>query len=290
MILIDFSSVIMGTTLSHANELDSKGEYVKHVVINNIRLANEKYRHDCGETVICRDGGDNWRKQCFEFYKARRKAKRDDDPEKWAKVFAFKKEFEAELMAAMPYKVIQLDFAEADDVIGALVQHYREPHMIISGDGDFKQLQRYGNVRQWATARREFYVSKNPTGDLLMKIFDGDTGDGVPNILSDDDTLVTEGKRQKPLTQARIQELLQCYRSNDWGDLANNWIRNSTLIDLSKMPEDVYSAIIHAYEESKPPGSIQALGKYFIKNRMPLLNESLDTFNPNVKSRATLLF
>ena len=123
-----------------------------------------------------------------------------------------------------------------------------------------------------------------------MKIFEGDKGDGVPNVLSDDDTFVVDGKRQKPLTKTRVSELLTMYRAKDWGDLSNNWVRNKTLIDLSQMPGEVYSDIINAYENSEPAGSIRELNKFLIGSKMNLLAESLDSFNPASRVQRTTLF
>ena len=83
-----------------------------------------------------------------------------------------------------PYKVMRVEGAEADDVIGTLNDHVStNPNLIISSDKDFLQLQKYQGVSQWSPLTKT-WVKGDPEESLWEKMIKGDAGDGVPNILS----------------------------------------------------------------------------------------------------------
>ena len=161
-----------------------------------------------------------------------------------------------ELTKYFPYKVMHVDTAEADDIIGVLVDHCKEnPTLILSSDKDFIQLHKYNGVRQWSPLQKKFIV-----GDAAESLYDktirGDTGDGVPNILSSDDTLITEGKRQTPITKKKM-ELWRGKKPEEFCNEAmlRNYHRNKTLVDLRETPESIRINIIKEFYRS--------LGFYF---------------------------
>jgi 5'-3' exonuclease len=59
--------------------------------------------------------------------------------------------FKQELKDNFPYKVIDVEGAEADDIIGTLVPRHimHEDILIISSDGDFLQLQQYNEASRF---------------------------------------------------------------------------------------------------------------------------------------------
>ena len=77
-----------------------------------------------------------------------------------------------------------------------------------------------------------------------------DSGDGVPNVLSDDDTFVSDDKRQRPLTQKKINLWLE-----NLDDLQSvmkeieyrNYQRNKKVIDLDEIPDEVTERILDKY-------------------------------------------
>ena len=213
----------------------------------------------------------------------RRKGKEQSDVD-WTEIFRILHLVKQEIQENLPYKVLHIEGCEADDIIGALTirtqefgQH--EPVIIVSSDKDFIQLQKYNNVKQWSPIQKKAVTDKNPRTYLFNHVMRGDAGDGVPNVLSKDDTFISESK-QTPLRQTRIDDWLE--RSDDLrsamsDDVYRNYQRNKKLIDLSEIPEDIQQDIINKYDNQKPAMKMKVLN-YLIKKRCNNLIEVVEEF------------
>ncbi len=281
MILVDLNQVLlaglMAQIANHKGKLDES--LIRHMVLNIIRNHIKNFRKEYGEIVLCCDNRKYWRKEFFPFYKASRKKNREKSDLDWHLIFDILAKLKQELKENFPYKVIDVEGAEADDIIGTLVPIYA-PHqkvLILSSDGDFLQLQMYGeNVKQYNPSQKKFVKSDNPLLELKEKIIRGDKGDGIPNIFSPSDCFVRD-LRQKPITQKGIEKYLK-ENYGDWEDenAKVGFSRNQTLIDLRNIPGDIKEKIINTYEETKP-----AKGKllnYFIEHKLKNLMEVIEEF------------
>jgi len=277
MILLDFSQTMIGSFMAMGKgSIVVEEDLLRHTVLNSIRQYKHQFRHvDHGGFVICCDSPKNWRKQSFPEYKANRKKRRETDSTDWTSLFEFLHQMIADLQEYFPYKVMRVEGAEADDIIAVLTQEeMKNPTTIISSDKDFIQLQKYEGVQQWSPLTKSF-VKGNPEESLWEKLIKGDVGDGVPNILSSDDTLVTEGKRQRPVSKKKM-ELWKTDRS-DWNeDMKRNFNRNEMMVDLEKTPESIRINIINQFREQVPPHG--RLLEYFTEKRLKNLMEHLDEF------------
>ena len=277
MILLDFSQTMIGSFMAMGKgSIVVEEDLLRHTVLNSIRQYKHQFRHvDHGGFVICCDSPKNWRKQSFPEYKANRKKRRETDSTDWTSLFEFLHQMIADLREYFPYKVMRVEGAEADDIIAVLTQEeMKNPTTIISSDKDFIQLQKYEGVQQWSPLTKSF-VKGNPEESLWEKLIKGDVGDGVPNILSSDDTLVTEGKRQRPVSKKKM-ELWKTDRS-DWNeDMKRNFNRNEMMVDLEKTPESIRINIINQFREQVPPHG--RLMEYFTEKRLKNLMEHLDEF------------
>jgi len=277
MILLDFSQTMIGSFMAMGKgSIVVEEDLLRHTVLNSIRQYKHQFRHvDHGGFVICCDSPKNWRKQSFPEYKANRKKRRETDSTDWTSLFEFLHQMIADLREYFPYKVMRVEGAEADDIIAVLTQEeMKNPTTIISSDKDFIQLQKYEGVQQWSPLTKNF-VKGNPEESLWEKLIKGDVGDGVPNILSSDDTLVTEGKRQRPVSKKKM-ELWKTDRS-DWNeDMKRNFNRNEMMVDLEKTPESIRINIINQFREQVPPHG--RLLEYFTEKRLKNLMEHLDEF------------
>jgi hypothetical protein len=151
------------------------------------------------------------------------------------------------------------------------------PILIISPDKDFVQLQRYPNVKQYSNLQKKWVEPEvSALYDLELKVLKGDTGDGVPNVMSEDDVLITEGVRQSVLSKRNIEKLMENPEALGT-TVARRIIRNRNMIDLTRTPDNLKADIIAAYEK-KAPGSITSLMSVFTKHKMKLLMESLSDF------------
>jgi hypothetical protein len=279
MILVDLNQVLlaglMAQIANHKGKLDES--LVRHMILNIIRNHVKNFKAEYGEVVLCCDNRKYWRKEYFPFYKAGRKKSREKSNLDWHMIFEMLAKFKVELKENFPYKVIDVEGAEADDIIGTLAprQSAHEKVLILSSDGDFLQLQNYANVKQYNPSQKKYVVSKEPILELKEKIIRGDKGDGIPNVLSSSDCFVRD-LRQTPITQKVLDKLMRESYLDQNESIKANFIRNSTLIDLSFTPKEIRENIINTYEETKP-----AKGKllnYFIEHKLKNLMEVIEEF------------
>ena len=282
MILVDFSGLAIATIV--VNKVDDE-DLLRHMILNSLRMYRNSYKDKFGELVLCCDGKNNWRRGYYPQYKANRKKKREQDTFDWAKAFEILTNVREEIQENFPYKVIQVDECEADDIIGTLCENTQEfgqyeDVMIISADKDFLQLQRFPNVRQYSPLLKKEYKEETPLVSLMEKIMKGDAGDGVPNILSDDDVFV-EGRRQIPLSKKKKEAIKEDLAEGELLYAASwyrNYQRNETLIDLSKTPQRLKDQILDVFNSQDPWHNKGLVFPYLINKNMKMLIESVEEF------------
>jgi 5'-3' exonuclease len=248
------------------------------MILNIIRMHIKNFRSEYGEVILCCDNRKYWRKEFFPFYKAGRKKAREKSALDWHMIFDMLGKFKLELKESFPYKVIDVDGAEADDIIGTLAPRYckNEKVLILSSDGDFLQLQQYGNIKQYNPSQKKFVKSEHPLIELKEKIIRGDKGDGIPNMFSPADCFVRD-MRQKPITQNLIKKLLT-EESSEWKeDVKSGFFRNQVLIDLTFIPIEIKEKIINTYDETKP-ATKQKMLNYFIEHKLKNLMDVIEEF------------
>ena len=278
MIIVDFNQVMISNLMmqlgNHTNIPLEEGLF-RHMVINSLRSYKQKFQSEYGEIVIACDDRNYWRKQVFPYYKANRKKNRDASEINWNQVFDIFNTIKAEIKEYFPYRVIQVESAEADDIIATLVTENKDKTiLILSADKDFVQLQKYATVRQYDPIRKKWIKEDNPQQYLYEHILKGDQGDGIPNILSDDDTFVTD-KRQKPMTQKKMELFKSQGISQDM--LKRNFARNELLVDLTKIPDNIRNGVINKYNEENGKDRSK-LFNYFISHNLKLLMDSVGDF------------
>ena len=281
MILIDYSQIAISNIIVQKLNDESM---IRHMILNSIRMYNKRYREEYGEMVICADGMNTWRKDFFPFYKANRKKGREESTEDWNEIFRILHLVRDEIRDYLPYKVIHMEGIEADDIIGTLTMQTQEfgmaePVMIVSTDKDFIQLQKFNNVKQFSPIQKKMVTNDNPRTYLFNHIMRGDSGDGIPNVLSADDTFVSD-KQQTPLRQTRINEWLENsdnLREAMDEDIYRNYQRNKKLIDLTDIPEDLQQTIINNFNGQTKTPNMKVLN-YLIKKRCNNLIEVVEEF------------
>ena len=295
MIVIDYNQVAIGAFMAEVRgrtDIDVNLPLLRHMILNTIRSYNKRHRDEYGDTIIACDNRHYWRREIFPYYKAGRKTSRESSGMDWSSIFDALNIVREELDEVFPYPVINIDGAEADDVIGTLAEYSQtigeesilfgditpDPFLIVSGDHDFQQLQKYSNVKQWAPAQKKWVKIKQPAHEVLLEhIIRGDKGDGIPNMLSADDCFV-QGVRQRPIRKTLIAEWVkQKPEQFITGDMAAGYNRNSELVDLTKTPQDIKDAIINSYEAQTNKDKSHLLN-YFIKNKMKHMIDVIDEF------------
>ena len=281
MILVDMNQISLASMMMHLHMSKSKepdGNMVRHMILNSLRMYRTRFSSEYGELVLCYDSKHYWRRDYFPEYKSGRRKSREKDDKNWDEIFSCLNEIKDELRENLPYKFLEVYGAEADDIIGILCSTISEEIMIISGDKDFIQLQKFPNVKQFSPITKKSVNGANPGGYLKEHIFKGDTSDGIPNVLSPDNTF-TDGLRQKPLGKKKIASWME----HNFDDVApndevkRNYQRNKKLIDLAYTPDELSREIIDTYNEA-PFGDRSKLLNYFIQKRLKNLTESIGEF------------
>ena len=282
MILVDFSAIAVATIA--VNKVNDEG-MLRHMMLNSLRMYRTKFKKDYGELVLAIDSGNNWRRNYFPQYKANRRKTREESGFDWEEAFRILHLVRQEIKENFPYHVIKVDECEADDIIGTLVENTQEfgqyeDVMIVSSDHDFKQLQKYDNVSQFSPMTKKHVEESHPRQNLKLKILQGDAGDGVPNVLSDDDVFV-EGRRQTPLSKKKKETILKDLGEGELLYAASwyrNYCRNETLIDLTKTPDRLKEKILEEYKSQDPWHNKGLVFPYLINKNMKMLIESVEEF------------
>ena len=279
MILIDMNQIAVANLMMNLKMNNSKTvdeSMVRHMILNSIRMYRTEHYSEYGEVVLTWDSKHSWRRDYFPEYKASRRKGREESDLNWDDIFGTLNKIRNEIRENFPYKYLEVFGAEADDIIGFLCEENRdEKIMIISGDKDFIQLQKYPNVTQWSPITKKQVNGFDPTIYLKEHILKGDTSDGVPNVLSPDNTF-SDGLRQRPLSRKKIQSWLNSVEDcND--EVKRNYQRNLTLIDLSKTPEELKNQIRLEYNNA-PHGDRSKLLNYFMQNKLKELTENIGEF------------
>ncbi len=276
IILIDNNQIILSSIFTAAKTAQSEDDYgfIRHLVLNTYRKYLSKFRRDYGELVICNDSKNVWRKDFFPQYKKNRSDRQKKSKFDWGKIFNELHTIREEMKDVFPYRFVQVERAEADDIIAVIAKnfHHKEKIMIVSSDKDFQQLQRYPNVEQYSPSKKGILRCDDPYDFLLDHVVRGDSSDGVPNAISDDAVFV-EGRRQTRLTNKKIEELKEVgFQQED-----NFMERNQKLIDLTMVPDYIEEETMRQME-TEVSGDRSKILNYMMKYRLRSLIDNLEDF------------
>jgi 5'-3' exonuclease len=281
MILVDFNQVCISNLMAQIGnhtELAVEEGLVRHMILNSLRLYKQKFGAVYGDLVIACDDKNYWRKQLFPYYKAGRKKMREESDINWSSLFEILNKIRQEIKDNLPYIVLHVETAEADDIIATLAKELNEDVLILSADKDFIQLHN-SKVIQFDPIRKKNIKVDRP--DLYLKelVIRGDSGDGVPNAMSPDTSLV-DGIRQKKIMKAKLDEWLKL----DWDQLFDipefkiGIARNKKLIDLSEIPDNITNAILNQYHTALDTPKKTNIINYFQQHKLSSLMESANDF------------
>ena len=286
MIIVDINQIMISNLMVtiHRDNLELSEDLVRHMVLNSLRGHNKKFKKQYGDMVIACDSGNVWRRQAFPNYKAGRKETREKSEHDWTMIFDILSKIKREIKEFLPYKVIELETAEADDIIATLVKriqnqvgpNHEKKVLILSGDKDFIQLHS-PNVKQYNPVLNKF-VGKGEDPVIYIKehILKGDRSDGIPNVLSDDNVFI-EGRRQRPLSKKKIESWVNEVFMTFTEEEQKNYSRNRKLIDLSCIPPELEEKIINEFIDAKVASRDKILN-YFITKKLKTLIEVIDEF------------
>lgn len=285
MILFDTSQVIISAVTDYWRKTKEPVEIdlIRHIAIKTILGLKDKVLaggDDLGDVVLCVDGRNYWRKSVFPLYKKSRSKSREKDSFDWVTFFNIFNQLKTEFKENLPLKLLEVETAEADDLISVLTRRYA-PHekvVIVSSDHDFIQLHAaHQNIYQFSPFHKKYLKIDHNEYSLFEHIVKGDPGDGIPNILTDDDVFMAPEKRSKPISKKKLSEWLSV------GSVENpekfctsikmleNFKRNRLLVDLTMIPSDLTQRIIEEYDSIEAPKN--RLFNYLIEHRLKKIME-----------------
>lgn len=271
MILCDFNMVAILNVTSHIkfnpdDELNL--DLIRNIVLNTLRSLNRQFRDKYGALVLCCDSRSYWRKDVFPYYKQGRKKSRAKSPLDWKTIFDSLDQVRAEFAANMPYAVVEVAGAEADDIIATLTKRFSatEDILILSSDKDFVQLQKYPNVKQYNPLFKRFVSVTDPEAFTKEHILRGDYNDGIPNFLSSDNVFAI-GERQKSINTVKLNEWMKQEPSEFCTThMLRGYHRNRTLIDFDCIPEAIETSINTTYDGSKKKTKMSMMNYFMDKD------------------------
>ena len=284
MILVDMNQVTLSNLMVQIGGKSTVDpDLVRHMVLNSLRSYRTKFTEEFGELVLCYDNKTNWRRDVFPNYKYSRRKDRKSSKLDWNAIFDTLHLIRDELTENFPYKVLEVENAEADDIIASVVFHVAsepknyEKVLILSGDKDFIQLQKHNFVSQYIPIQKKFMNGENPTTYIKTHILQGDRSDGVPNFLSPDNTFVDE-LRQKPISKRKLETWIDLEPEDFCNEnMMRNYHRNRTLIDLDYIPKEIVERCIQTFIDT-PYKDRKNLLNYFVKYRLRNLTENIGDF------------
>ena len=281
---VDLNQVLISNLMQHLKHVTKDNalseDLVRHMCINTIRSNVRQFKSKYPNVILCCDNKKYWRRDYFPFYKSQRRVDREASGLDWGLIFETLNNIRDDLKTHFPYKVLDVEGAEADDVIAVLTARLAPSNniLILSSDKDFGQLQKYPNVTQYSPILKRFIKIDNPKEFIKEHVIRGDRGDGIPNFLSADNTFAA-GERQKVINSKRLQEWLsqdaETFCTND--TMLRGYKRNQTLVDFDYIPSEVQSKIVDAFENAKPATKEKMLN-YFISKGLKAMIESINDF------------
>lgn len=282
--LVDLNQVLISNLMQHLKQITKSHEMnedlIRHMCINTIRANVKQFKSKYPNVIICCDNKKYWRRDFFPFYKSQRKHDREASGLDWNVIFDTLNKIRDELKEHFPYKVLDVEGAEADDVIAVLTARLsiHDNILILSSDKDFGQLQKYKNVTQYSPILKRFIKIEDPKTFIREHVLKGDRGDGIPNFLSADNTFAV-GERQKVISSKKLQEWMvqdtETFCTNDV--MLRGYKRNQTLIDFDYIPNEVQFNISVAFETTKV-ATKQQMMNYFIDKGLKVMIESIGDF------------
>jgi len=155
-----------------AQSKQSNGIPATYTTMSMIIACLKELKTALNDTIIfALDGKNSWRKDYDKEYKANRREAREKHDIDWNYWFSEYDKLKQNLRENTPFRLIQIDRMEADDVIAVATRYYKDKEcIIVSSDSDYEQLTCFPNVKVFSPVSKKFKIVKNPYKLLAKKI------------------------------------------------------------------------------------------------------------------------
>lgn len=274
-LLVDLNNLNIRTLFAgHGVNWEKEGYgFHRHLVLNTL-FANIRKFNPC-EIILCIDAvKTSWRKKVYSEYKANRKLLRDASDFDWSSYFEHINIF-VEDLKFLPFKVIQVPYSEADDIIAVLSKNLSDSeNIVLSSDSDFIQLLKNPHVKIFDPLKNKYVTDKDPDRTLHIKIIQGDSGDNIPAIKE----RVGEKTAIKLLDTGALGPLLESS-----SEIRDKYERNKTLISFDYIPNAIGKLVLdtyHSYPVNKEPRDYY---RWFIEHKLRKLVDDFSKIHPLLK-------
>lgn len=297
-ILADFNNIANAVVHKalYSNELTEETTS-SLLFLGKIRQINSQFRDTYGELILCADHR-SWRLDEYPFYKHRRRMKKEEEEKMedaiFQQIYEEIHDMWETLSAVKVYQTVKVYGAEGDDIMATLAQKLPGKHLIVSGDKDMTQLTRFSNIKVYNPIKKEMVDNGKDYYRLLT--LTGDSGDDIPNILSDDDTFADPDKKQRTLSAKMKQTLMEAvdieetikstnFKHIPASEVLKNYHRNKKLIDLTEIPENISEAIMAEHAKPFRRGDVMNM---LVRLSASLYMNQMDDFVPKVSDTSDL--
>lgn len=236
----------------------------RYTTFNSIYTMLMKFKK-VKEVVVAIDDRVSWRKLYFKRYKESRKKKRDKSTINWPLLYAELNDLATQIFHDIPFKVLKVRNAEADDIIGIICLDGKDKYIVVSNDEDYLQL--YSNkTRIYNPSKQAFVVCNNTERFLNEKCLIGQPKDDIFNIKTPLDWPV--GKRKPGFGIKSAEKVLEA-GLDEWleqNNLKKRFHINRNLIDFKRIPEVVKNRVLKRYHEYTYPDP-KNIYHFFKRNR-----------------------
>ncbi|UNA02346.1 RNaseH [Serratia phage SP1] len=297
-LLFDMSQIALAAALQNFEDKEPVSTtMVRHIVLNSIKYNLKKFRAKYPNVILAFDNheGGYWRRKYGWYYKKTRAEGREESQWDWEGYFTAMNKLVEEFPRFMPYYSLSIPGVEADDTIGVLTERLAlqgHPIMIVSSDGDYTQLHKFKEVKQWSPMHKKLVHVKNGSArmDLFHKLLKGDRKDSVASVRVRNDFWARriDGERT-PAMKAKVIE--DCAAADGYDqiesilkeaypkdlNLIERFKENEIMIDMSKMPTDIKQSILDKFEQyNLAPRS--RIYSYFVKCGLAKLMNNINEF------------
>lgn len=291
IICCDMSNIGLSTVMATFKPEDIKTfeeslPLIRHLMISVTLQKVNKFRKnkELDDVVLCYDTKGSkgyWRKKVYPSYKDNRGKNRDASKWNFDVIYQCLDIVQNEMAEIFPYKTIIIDRVEADDIIAALAMEYGKDCeiVILSRDGDFLQLQQYGNVKQWDSYADKWVMPKYGSSqqDLLFKAIKGDKKDNIASIKCFENHYTREPfERAKPISSKELTEWMTDPEEIP-EEYKERFEQNLDALDFSRIPDDIRAEILDIYR-NKQPANGRKMYNYMVKNGLTKLLETIQQF------------
>lgn len=289
VVFFDMSQLFMASLMNTFSPKDNiEIGMLRHLFLDTVRSNIMRFKKDYPIVVLaldeCKDG--YWRRDIAWYYKKNRAKAKEASEWDWDHIFGMINPIVAEFKQHLPRQVIGINKVEADDIIGVLTKYLSEkghPIMIVSSDGDYTQLHKYKNVKQWSPMQKKLVKPKygSSYADLMVKLVKGDKKDGVSPIQCRSSYYIDriEGERAPSTKSAWLKELTDAPdpRKMLSGTLLERFDENVQLLDFEAIPKTIVDNIIEMYHNTQI-GTRNKFYTYMIKSGCAKMIDKIGDF------------